>query len=258
MTIGRGPALTIAIVLGLTAACGSGDSPGSAAELTDASASEIVEVVPDTGTADKSMADATTPAASTTPSTADSPAERGILSLTVGPQGNEARYRVREQLVGFDLPNDAIGRTSRVTGTLVLDPSGRFLEGSTIEVNITGLQSDQDRRDRYIQGRILMGEQYPTVRLAPRELRGFSQPLPTSGTARGELLGDLTVLEVTRPTVWNVEARFSPDRVTGTASTAFTFEDFQITKPQVRTVLSVADTIRLEYDFDFTVGSGGG
>src|SRR5690606_5186683 len=113
MTIGRGPALTIAIVLGLTAACGSGDSPGSAAELTDASASEIVEVVPDTGTADKSMADATTPAASTTPSTADSPAERGILSLTVGPQGNEARYRVREQLVGFDLPNDAIGRTSR-------------------------------------------------------------------------------------------------------------------------------------------------
>ena len=28
----------------------------------------------------------------------------------VAPTGNEARYRVREQLVGFDLPNDRCGR----------------------------------------------------------------------------------------------------------------------------------------------------
>jgi hypothetical protein len=34
------------------------------------------------------------------------------VHYVVAPQGNEARYRVREQLVGLDLPNDAIGFTA--------------------------------------------------------------------------------------------------------------------------------------------------
>src|SRR5262249_22959141 len=36
------------------------------------------------------------------------------LRYTVAPSGNEARYRVKEQLAGFDLPNDAIGVTKQV------------------------------------------------------------------------------------------------------------------------------------------------
>jgi len=47
--------------------------------------------------------------------------------------------------------------------------------------------------------------------------------------------------------------------VTWSAATAFAFEDFQREKPQVRSVISVADTIKLEYDFvlvpDTTSGS---
>jgi hypothetical protein len=35
------------------------------------------------------------------------------VRLVIAPQGNEARYRVQEQLVGVDLPNDAVGKTSR-------------------------------------------------------------------------------------------------------------------------------------------------
>jgi hypothetical protein len=38
--------------------------------------------------------------------------------------------------------------------------------------------------------------------------------------------------------------------VTGTASTRFVFEDFAMAKPRVRSVLSVADTIALEYEFN--------
>jgi hypothetical protein len=48
-------------------------------------------------------------------------------------------------------------------------------------------------------------------------------------------------------------ADFASATVTGTASTAFTFEDFQITKPRVAVVLSFADTIRLEYDFRLSI-----
>jgi hypothetical protein len=38
----------------------------------------------------------------------------------------------------------------------------------------------------------------------------------------------------------------------GTASTRFTFADFGITPPRVPILLSVADTIAIEYDFSLT------
>jgi polyisoprenoid-binding protein YceI len=64
-----------------------------------------------------------------------------------------------------------------------------------------------------------------------------------------QLVGDLTVKGVTRPATWNVTARRAGAGVTGSAATAFTFGDFGLTQPRVPVVLSVADTIRLQYDF---------
>jgi hypothetical protein len=76
--------------------------------------------------------------------------------------------------------------------------------------------------------------------------------LPFTGATSSsfELVGDLTVRGVTRPTVWRVTAQLDDGRVSGTASTRFVFDDFQMEKPRVRSVLSVADTIALEYDFN--------
>jgi hypothetical protein len=54
---------------------------------------------------------------------------------------------------------------------------------------------------------------------------------------------------VTRPTTWTVNATFDGGRVTATARTAFAFSDFELTRPRVPVVLSVADTIALEYTF---------
>ena len=172
------------------------------------------------------------------------------VRLTVAPAGNEVRYRVREQLVGRDLPNDAIGETAAVTGAIVLDEAGQVVrELSRVVVDVTGLTSDSDRRDGYVQRRLLEGEQHPTVTLVPTEIHGLSESIPTSGSANLHLMADLTVKGVTRPTAWQVQARFDGDRITGSASTAFTFEEFELTQPRVPVLLSVADTIRLEYDF---------
>ena len=167
-------------------------------------------------------------------------------------EGNEARYRVRERLMNRDLDNDAIGATQRVTGTLVVDGQGRVVrEGSRIVVDLTTLKSDSDRRDGFIQRRTLKTDSFPTVTLVPTGFRGATGGLPTSGTATFELLADLTVRGVTRPTVWQVTARADGSAVTGTAATAFTFKDFAIDQPRVPVVLSVADTIKLEYTFRF-------
>jgi hypothetical protein len=50
-------------------------------------------------------------------------------------------------------------------------------------------------------------------------------------------------------------ANFEADRVTGLATTAFTFDTFGIAVPSVARVLSVDDNIRLELQFLLTAES---
>jgi len=176
----------------------------------------------------------------------------GHIHLIVAPTGNEARYRVREQLVGLDLPNDAIGATKDITGELVFDPNGNVIrDSSKISVVVAKLKSDKDRRDMYVKTRTLETSKFPTVELVPTMLHGLatkpSSPEPTTF----DLMADLTVHGVTHPTAWKVTARADGDDIVGTATTAFTFKDFGLDQPHVPIVLDVKDTIKLEYDFRF-------
>jgi|SRR5690242_699848 len=184
------------------------------------------------------------------PITPPRPPARAGLHLVVAPAGNEVRYRVREQLAGFDLPNDAVGKTAAVTGGITFDAKGTVVPAaSKVEVNVEGLTSDRSRRDGYVRARVLETAQYPTVTLAPTAVTGLTWPLPTSGSRTFQLTGDLTVHGTTHSTTWNVTATFNGSDVTGTAITGFTFGDFGLMQPRVPIVLSVADSIHLEYDF---------
>jgi polyisoprenoid-binding protein YceI len=175
------------------------------------------------------------------------------IRFVIGPAGNEARYRVREQLMGANLPNDAIGATKWIEGSILAYPDGRMVKDSSkIVIHLDSLKSDKDRRDGFLRRRTLETEKYPTVELIPTEVRGFNGTLPASGTATFQLLGDLVLKGVPHPTVWNVTARAEGQNVAGSASTAFTFKDIGLDQPKVPVVLSVADTIKLEYDFRLT------
>ncbi len=178
------------------------------------------------------------------------PAAAVVVRLVLAPEGNEARYRVREQLAGVDFPGDAVGATTGLTGALVMGPDGRPVRTlSAFTVDVTTLESDRDRRDRYVSRRTLVSDSFPTVTLVPTEVRGLPWPLPIEGTFTFELVGDLTIKGMTRPTTWQVTATATFDGFTGTASTAFRFEDFGLVRPRVAVVLSVDETVRLEYDF---------
>ncbi len=181
---------------------------------------------------------------------------KAAARYVTAPTGNAARYRIREQLVGLDLPNDAIGETAAVTGTIAADSKGSIIASeSKFTVDVTGLKSDKDRRDNYVRRRVLETEQHPSVTFVPKSVRGVSLPIPRSGTRSFDLLGDMTVRGITRPTVWKVNATFQPGKITGAATTSFTFSDFSITQPKVPVVLSVDETIKLELDFTMVPGT---
>jgi polyisoprenoid-binding protein YceI len=174
------------------------------------------------------------------------------IRFVIAPAGNEARYRVQEVLMGATLPNDAVGVTKSVTGTILAYADGRIVKDSSkIVIRLDSLKSDKDRRDGFLRRRTLETEKHPTVELIPTEIRGFNGKLPASGEVKFQLVGDLVLKGVSRPTVWNVTARAEGQDVAGTATTAFTFKDAGLDQPKVPVVLSVADTIKLEYDFRF-------
>ncbi len=170
------------------------------------------------------------------------------LTYIVVPEESEARYRVREQLVGVDLPSDAVGTTRTITGVLVLEGDRIVPEASRFQVDLRTLTSDQARRDNFIRRNTLQADRYPYAVFIPREARGLPSPLPTSGEHAFQLIGDLTIREVTRPVTWEVTARVEGDRVAIQARTQFTFADFNLEPPRVPVVLSVDETIRLEVD----------
>lgn len=171
-------------------------------------------------------------------------------------EGSQANYRVREQLARLNLPNDAVGTTTAIRGSIVLTDDGTVQDGSAIVVDVSQLQSDESRRDGYIQRSSLESETYPEVTFVPTEIRDTTFPLPESGEVTLTILGDLTVRDVTRAVVWQGTATLEPTEAQLTATTTFTFDDFEMEKPSVMSVLSVADEITLELDLLFSVSPG--
>jgi polyisoprenoid-binding protein YceI len=172
----------------------------------------------------------------------------GAATLEVVPAASEARYLVREQLAGLSFPNDAVGTTQRVSGTIALDGEGRPAPGSKFTVDLRSLRSDEERRDNYLRERTLTTASFPYAEFVPREIRGLPFPLPGAGRATVQLLGDLTIRGVTRPTTWEGTVEFRGSTIRLQARTAFTFADFALTQPRVMRVLSIEDKIRLEVD----------
>ena len=178
--------------------------------------------------------------------------DAGAQALTLVPTatGNEARYRVREQLARLSFPSDAVGRTTAVTGAIVFAADGSIdRERSRFVIDLTTLATDNQRRDGYVRRNTLVTDSFPTITLVPAAIRNLPWPLPPSGEGTFQLTGDLTLKGVTRPSTWHLFLQFSDTVVAGVASTRLTFADHNMTVPRVAMVLSVEDDIRLEYEF---------
>jgi len=173
----------------------------------------------------------------------------GSIKLRVAPQGNEVRYRVREQLMNIDFPGDAIGKTSKIEGEISVDAKGVVQDGSRFVIDLASLTSDKEMRDNFIRRRTLQTEQHPSATFVPTELKNLKFPLPKSGEVKFQMVGNLTVRNVTKPVTWDIVGKVENGGLSGEAKTTFKFADFDLEKPRVRSVLSVEDDIGLEYTF---------
>src|SRR5579884_3194328 len=142
-------------------------------------------------------------------SAAQATAAPGSTTLAIDASGTQASFHAHEQLAGNALPNEAVGSTSNVAGAIVLTNGAIDASQSQVTVDLASLTSDQSRRDNFIKSNTLQTSQYPNATFVAHDAVGLPSPLPSSGQAAFQLLGDLTVHGVTRPVTWQVTAQFN-------------------------------------------------
>jgi polyisoprenoid-binding protein YceI len=158
-------------------------------------------------------------------------------------------YRVQEQLANVG-GNIAVGRTPAVGGSLTI--AGTKVTAVNIEVDLTGLKSDDDRRDGQLSHQGLETSTYPTATFAlasPIDLGS----VPADGTEISVTAsGKLTLHGKTKDVQIPLKAKLSGSTIVVKGSLDIAFADYGITKPNSFAVLSIADTGTLELQLFFT------
>lgn len=197
------------------------------------------------------VATAATPSVPVTSAPLHVRAETTRVELVAG--SSEARYHANEVFLSSG-PNEAVGRTNNVAGAIEIGADGSIAaDKSRIAVDLTSLQSDSANRDRYIKANTLKVADHPNAIFVVTSAPGLPVPLPTSGNAAFELVGDLTVHGVTRPATWQAVATFAEGEVVASATTTVLMTDFGMTPPKVASLASIEDAVTLVLDVRATV-----
>jgi polyisoprenoid-binding protein YceI len=162
---------------------------------------------------------------------------------------SEARFIIDEVLRGS--PVTVVGVTDQVAGQIAIDPAN---PGATqigeVRVNARTLATDNDFRNRAIRNQILDTNTYEFVTFQPTELVGLPDTVAVGQPFTFQVVGDLTVKNVTQPVTFDVTVTpVSETRIEGLATTTFPYRDFGVSIPEVPSVDLVADDVTLELEF---------
>ena len=231
-------AVPLATATFLLAACGGAAAPSATATPTTAAVTTTTAA----------------PTSTAAPS-ASSAAAVGAATWTVS-NTSKATVRVREQLVGVNLPSDAVLVATGATGTFELQDDGTFSSNSKISFDMTTLASDNRDRDNFVKNDTLQIRQFPKAEFVPTKTSGLTLPLPASGEFTFKLTGQITIHGKTKEVTFEVSAKRSGNELAATATAAPTwkFADFGMSAPSVPfRVVSVVDELRVVVDLVATV-----
>jgi polyisoprenoid-binding protein YceI len=196
--------------------------------------------------------------AATLPETTDTTAavEEETIALdgtwtVLSDENSFAGYRVGEELASIGV-TEAVGRTSGVTGSLELE--GSTLTAVSIEVDMTSLRSDDNRRDGAMSRQALETNAFPTAQFV---LTGAidlgtipSEGVPISVTASG----DLTLHGVTAQVDIPLEAQLVGNQIVVVGSVDIVYGDFGIELPSAPILVGVDDHGLIELQLTFAQG----
>ena len=157
-------------------------------------------------------------------------------------------FRINEVLdPGGDVT--AVGRTPNVSGQV--DVAGTVIESFAIEADLTTLSTDNQFRNGAI-GRTLGVDQFPTATFVSTESVDIGELPPEGEVFAVSVPGTLTIKDVSRDVVVDLEAGRGGDTVVVVGTWPIEFADWDIEMPSAPIVVSVEDNGVLEWQVFFT------
>jgi polyisoprenoid-binding protein YceI len=168
--------------------------------------------------------------------------------------GSVVGYRVREQLAFLSAPSDAVGRTSKVTGTATIGGSSSALtvSAATFQADVSTLTSDRSQRDDRIHSIGLQSDQFPTATFVLTQPVTLPPDASSGATVKTNLTGNLTIHGVTKLVTIPVQAHVSGTAIEVVGSLTFPWSQFGMQVPNVGGFVSVTNQATMEFDLHLT------
>lgn len=143
----------------------------------------------------------------------------------------------------------AVGRTPDVSGQL--EVVGTVIESFAIEADLTTLATDNNFRNGAIARTLQTGD-FPTASFVSTEPVDLGQIPPEGEVFSVSIPGTLTIRDISRDIVVDLDAGRSGDNVVVVGTWPIVFGDFEVTMPSAPIVVSVSESGELEWQIFFT------
>ena len=235
-------AAALSVILALMAGCGSPDPTATTTPTsTPAPTSTPVPDAPTTAPTETPAAMAETPQPTATQEPESSMRVMGDYDgvTFVVSDGSEATFTVEEQLSRLPLPNDAVMRTTNLSGEVRLDGGE-----SVVQIDLHTLVSDQEFRDRYVRTRMFGDHQFATFTVP--DVGPLPEGLSSGDEVTTSVSGTLDIRGITVPMEFEIEARDDGSELFILGRTTFTWQELDIPPPTAPVVVSIEDDVMVE------------
>jgi len=153
--------------------------------------------------------------------------------------GSQVGYRVKEKFINQPAETEAVARTSKVTGSVVVTVSATSVTVSqmTFTVDLASLTS-QDKyanyqvyqRDFFVRTIYLQTDSFPTATFTADRV---TFALPDGGPATVDIPGKLTVHGITKQVTAHVQAKGAGSTAEAAGSMSVDMRDFAVEPPSI-------------------------
>jgi polyisoprenoid-binding protein YceI len=141
--------------------------------------------------------------------------------------GSVLGYRVKEVL--FGQTNEAVGRTSDISGTMTID--GASVSAVDLTVNMKTVSSDRSQRDGQFQGRIMNTSSFPTATFSLTQPLTLSAIPSDNAVVNAKATGNLTLRGTTKAVTFDLKAQRDGANVKVNGTIPIVFADYRIPNP---------------------------
>ena len=162
----------------------------------------------------------------------------GTEAYVIG-EGSEITFTVEEELGRSPVRFDAVIASTGLSGVANLGGGP-----SVVTLDLHSLESDQQFRDQYIRTRLFPDT--PEAVVTVEHLPDLPQSFLDGAETTGQLEGSLKIGETVTPLVFDVTARRDGSTINVLGKTTFTWDQLGLRKPTARSVVYLADEVRVE------------